>query len=447
MKTEFDLVVIGSGAAGRTVAFECADAGWSVAVADERPLGGTCALRGCDAKKVLAGASEVVARAKGLEHRGISPAPAIDWGELMAFKTTFTEPLPGAIEDAMAEAGIRIFQDHVRFSGPTTLRIGEEEVRSRKVVIASGAYPRPLRIPGEDLLTYSDEFLSFEALPPRIVCVGGGVISFELAHIAARAGAEVTILNRSDRLLRGFDADLVDMLAAATREAGIRIVMDAPVRSLRKEGNAVVVNAGSHGDQEFTADMVLHGAGRVPAIDGLDPGAGGVAVDRGRIRVNKFLQSTTNPDVYVAGDANATGRQLTSVATADGEIVARNLLSGNTARADYSVVASVVFTYPPMAMVGLSEEEAQAQNLRYVRHFEDTSSWYASRRVGSAASGYKILIDEDGALLGAHLLGHDAEELINVFALAMKAHISAEVLAGTHWAYPTAGWDIRNMLL
>jgi glutathione reductase (NADPH) len=447
MTAEYDLVVIGTGAAGRTVAFTCAEAGWSVAVADERPLGGTCALRGCDAKKVLAGAAEVIARAKGLEHKGIAGDPGIDWGELMAFKTTFTESLPAAMEGAMDEAGIRIFREHASFSGTNRLLIGAEEVRARKVVIASGARPRTLHIPGEEHLTTSDDFLSAEALPQRIVCVGGGFISFEFAHIAACAGAEVTILNRSDRLLRGFDGDLVDMLAEATREAGIRIVMDTPVRSIRRTGDELVVVAGAGEKREFAADMAVHGAGRVPAIEGLDPEAAGIAVERGRIRVNEFLQSTTNPDVYAAGDASATGPQLTPVATADGEVVAHNLLHGNSARADYSVVAGVVFTYPPLAGVGMTEEEAQSRGLRYVRHFEDTSTWYASRRVGVSTSGYKILVDEDGFLLGAHLLGHGADEQINVFSLAMKAHLGVEALRGTHWAYPTAGWDIRNMLI
>lgn len=447
MKAKFDLVVIGSGAAGRTVAFACAEAGWSVAVADEQPFGGTCALRGCDAKKVLAGASEIVARAKGLEGKGIDRAPAIDWPALMAFKATFTEPLPEAMAGAMEEAGIHLFRGHARFSGPNSMRIGEEEVESAKVVIASGARPRLLHIPGEEHLTTSDRFLSLDALPRRIVFVGGGFISFEFAHIAARAGAETTILNRSGRILREFDRDLVEMLAEASREAGIRIVMDAPVHSLRKEGDALVVAAGAEGEREFVADMAVHGAGRVPAIGGLDPGAGRVAVERGHIQVNAFLQNTTNPDVYAAGDAAGTGPQLTPVATADGEVVAHNLINGNSARADYRVVAGVVYTHPPLAKVGLTEEEARSRNLRYVRHFEDTSSWYASRRVGLTRSGYKILATEGGSLLGVHLLGHDAGEVINVFALAMKAKVGIEALRGTHWAYPTGGWDIRNMLV
>ncbi len=447
MTAEFDLVIIGTGTAGRTVAFECADAGWSVAVAEERPVGGTCALRGCDAKKVLAGAAEVVARAKGLEHKGITDAPAIDWGDLVAFKTTFTEPLPEAMKSAMDDAGMRIFRGHARFSGPNTLRIGEEEVRGQKVVIASGAHPRPLDIPGEEHLTTSDQFLSAEALPGRIVCVGGGFISFEFAHIAARAGAEVTILNRSARLLRGFDHDLVDMLAEESRKAGIRIVMNAPVKAIRKTGDELVVVGGEDEGQEFGADMALHGAGRVSSVEDLELEAAGVAVSRGRIQVNEFLQSTTNPDIYVAGDANSAGPQLTSVATADGETVAHNLLQGNSVRADYSLFPAVVFTYPPLAMVGMTEEEAQSKNLRYVRHFEDTSSWYASRRVGLSTSGYKILVDDDGFLLGAHLLGYGADEQINLFALAMKEHLPAEVFRGINWAYPTGGWDIRNIFV
>jgi len=447
MTTEFDVVIIGTGAAGRTVAFECADAGRSVAVADERPIGGTCPLRGCDAKKVLAGAAEIVARAQGLEGRGIADVPAIDWSDLIAFKRTFTEPRPEQMEQAMIEAGVRIFRGHARFTGPTTLRIGEEEVRGTKIVIASGAHPRPLGIPGEEYLTTSEQFLSAETLPQRITCVGGGFISFEFAHIAARAGAEVTILNRSDRLLRPFDGDLVDMLAEASRKAGIRIVMNTPVKEIRTAGDELVVIGGENGAEEYVTDMALHGAGRVSAVEGLDVEAAGITVSRGRIDVNEYLQSTTNPDVYVAGDANFTSPQLTPVATADGETVASNLLNGTSTRPDYSLFPGVLFTYPPLAMVGMTEEEARSQNLRYVRHFEDTSSWYASRRVGLSTSGYKLLVDEDDHLLGAHILGYGAEEQINLFALAMNAHLPVEVFKATEWVYPTGGWDIRNMFL
>jgi glutathione reductase (NADPH) len=347
----------------------------------------------------------------------------------------------------MDEAGMRVYQGHARFIGPNTLRIGEEEVRGKKVVIASGAHPRPLGIPGEGYLTTSDQFLSLQALPERIVCVGGGLISFEFAHIAARAGAEVTILNRGDRLLRAFDRDLVDMLEETSREAGIEIVMNTPVKAIRKAGDELVVVGGKDGNREFYTDMALHGAGRVSSVEDLDVGVAGITMSRGRIEVNEFLQCTTNPDIYVAGDANPTSPQLTSVATADGETVAHNLLHDNSARADYALFPSVLFTYPPLARVGMTEEEARFRNLRFVRHFEDTSSWYASRRVGISRSGYKILVDEDGFLLGVHMLGYGVEELINLFALAMKAHLPVEVFKGTQWAYPTGGWDIRNIFL
>jgi glutathione reductase (NADPH) len=446
MGEEYDLIVIGTGSAGRTAAFDCREAGRTVAIADERPFGGTCALRGCDPKKVLVGAAEVVARSRMMEGRGITAA-AVRWGDLMAFKRTFTDSFPPMIEEAFVDAGIDPFHGHARFTGERTIEVGGRELAADRFVLATGAAPRRLGVPGEDLIATSDVFLGLDHLPDRIVFVGGGVISFELAHIAARAGAEVTILHRSGRVLRGFDADLVDMLIAASKAAGIGITLDMPLFSVERHKGGVVLSAGKDGEEAFEADLAVHGAGRVPAYAGLGLDRAGVRTDRRGIVVNEYLQSVSNPRVYVAGDANPRGMQLTPVAGRDGALVAQNILEGNVRPADYTAVPAAVFTIPPLARVGLTEEEAKAAGMRYRVISEDTSGWYTSRRIGLAFSGYKILTDAgDGRILGAHLLGHNADEIINIFALAVRAGLGVETLKRMVWAYPTSAWDIAHMV-
>ena len=190
MGGKFDLIVIGTGAGGSTVAHKCRKAGWDVAIIDSRPFGGTCALRGCDPKKVLVGAAELIDWNRRMKGNGVSAKSVeIDWQELMQFKKTFTEPVPENTERAYAKTGIAAFHGRVHFVDKTTVKIGDDKLTGRYVHIAAGAKPAVLNIPGDEYLTISTQFLEMEKLPKRIVFVGGGYIAFEFAHIASRAGA------------------------------------------------------------------------------------------------------------------------------------------------------------------------------------------------------------------------------------------------------------------
>src|SRR5918994_5675893 len=221
--SRFDLIVIGSGAAGSAVAGACRRAGWRVAMIDERPFGGTCALRGCDPKKVLVGVAEARDTVRRLRDHGIEGDAQVKWQSLMAFKRSFTDPYPERKERGLRDAGVDIFHGHARLAGPTAVTVGEQQLESRYVVVATGARPQPLAFPGSELIISSDEFLDLAALPDRMVFVGGGFISFEFAHIAARAGSKVMILHRSRRPLEDFDPDLVATLVQHTKELGIDV--------------------------------------------------------------------------------------------------------------------------------------------------------------------------------------------------------------------------------
>lgn len=449
MKT-FDLVVIGTGSAASTVAFRCRSAGWQVAIIDSRPFGGTCALRGCDPKKVLVGAAEVIDWNFRMRGKGIRAEQArIDWPELMRFKRSFTEPVPKRREEGFSRAGIAMFHGRARFVGPTAVRLGDDVLEARHVVVATGARPSSLRIPGAEHLTTSDQFLELDELPPRLVLIGGGYISFEFAHTAARAGARVVILHRSARPLGHFDPDLVDRLVQWTRKLGVDVQLQAEPEAIESGPGHFTVNASIAGARRvFEAEMVVHGAGRVPEIDDLDLETAGVAWDGRGVTVNEYLQSPSNPAVYAAGDAAASGGPpLTPVAGYEGQIVAANLLEGNRHKPDYLGVPTVVFTVPALASVGLHEQTAKEQGLRFQTHHEDTSDWYSSRRVGEECSAFKVLVEEgSGRILGAHLLGSHAEEIINLFALAIRSELKATNLKEFLFAYPTHASDIRYML-
>ena len=480
----YDLVVIGTGVAASTAAWECHSAGWKVAIIDSRPFGGTCNLRGCDPKKVLVGAAEVIDWNHRMVNKGINNTNDIHikWPELMRFKRSFTEPVPKAIEDQFHNAGIDTFHGHACFTDTTTIKVTEKggtdhALNAKHILVATGAKPAKLNIPGEEHVTISDQFLELDYLPERIVFIGGGYISFEFAHIAARAGAKkITILHRSNKPLGQFDPDLVSQLVQSTRELGVDVRLQTEVKGIVKSSdNGLTVKAfqvGENGnktkeDHIIETDMVVHGAGRVPDVETLDLEAAGIEYDKKKgIKVNEYLQSVSNPAIYAAGDVvvGTGGPQLTPVAIYDGKIVASNLLKGNHTKPNYTGVPSVVFTIPPLASVGLQESIAKEQGLRFKTNFEkNTSGWYTSRRIGERYSGFKVLVEQrqtntiatnsdddfesdDGRVLGAHLLGTHAEEIINIYALAIKFGLNITDIKNMIFSYPTNSSDIGYML-
>ncbi|RPI75139.1 MAG: NAD(P)/FAD-dependent oxidoreductase, partial [Ignavibacteriales bacterium] len=331
MNKNFDLIVIGTGAAGSTTAHKCRNEGWSVAVIDHNPFGGTCALRGCDPKKVLVGAAELIDYSKRLNGKGVEGKLIIDWKGLMKFKRSFTKSVPKTREKGFKDAGIEIFHGTAVFINENTIAINEFKLTGKKILIANGAKPAKFNIKGEEHITYSDQFLQLNELPEKIIFVGGGYISFEFAHIAALAGADVTIIHRGKRPLEGFDKNLVQLLTKKSQKLGIKIGLNTEVNSIIKSGKNLIVVSNSGGTEKtFNAGLVVHGAGRIPELDEMDLEKGNVKREKRGVSVNEYLQSVTNPIVYSAGDSVASnGLPLTPVATMESNIAASNILNGN----------------------------------------------------------------------------------------------------------------------
>ncbi len=448
MSKAFDLVVVGSGSAGHTAAITCRERGWSVAIVDERPFGGTCVLRGCDPKKVLVNAARVVDDAQRLVEKGIlDRVPALRWSELMRFKRTFTDPMPEQRREIYEKAGIAAMHGRASFANERTLLVNGETLEAKHVVIASGAMAQHVA-PGDDLLIDSEGFLDLEELPPSLIFVGGGYIAFEFAHVAARAGAKVTILHRGARPLEGFDEDGVARVAELTRRLGIDLQLGTSVTGVRKESGEIVVSAQRGGaTREFRARLGVLAAGRVPNLDGLSLEHGHVARTKRGVEVNEYLQSVSNPAVYAAGDAaDAGGLPLTPVAGNEGEIVAENLLEGNRRKVEFRGLTSMVYTIPPLGVTGLSEVAARERGIAFDVHQGDMLDWYSTRAVAGRAAFYKVLIEKSsGRVLGATILGPHAEEQINVLSLAIRAGIDAATLRETFFAYPTGSSDFEYM--
>lgn len=450
MRHQFDVIILGSGPSASRIAEACSKK-LRVAVVESNEPGGTCALRGCNPKKVLVRAAELIDWVQRSDGDLIySGTPGIDWKQLIDFTKSFTAPVPRKTVEKYDALGITLFEGAPEFTDRQSVTVGDDMLEGGRIVICTGARPASLEIPGANCLTTSDEFMSTEELPKRIAFVGGGYISFEFAHVAIRAGADVTVFDHNPRPLSAFEPRLVDRLVDHSRKIGIQVNLDSDVTSI-EETNAGYLVSFRQGDdsEEILADMVVHGAGRIPSIDGLQLETADIDYGEDGILVNEFLQSVSNPSVYAAGDVAATDQpKLTPVANQQGRTVSQNLLAGdNRYRPDYGVVPRVVFTVPPLASIGLSEEQAAEQNLAFDILEGDRSGWTSMRKVSAPCAGYRVLIDRDsGQILGAHLIGPDASETINLFALAMKFGLTATDIKSTLFAFPTFSADVRSML-
>lgn len=450
MSTSFDLIVIGAGMAGVAAANKCASQGWKVAIVDSLPYGGTCALRGCDPKKILRRGAEIIDSVRLMRGKGINDeALCINWADLMKHKHGFTDPVPENMERTLTGTGVDTLHGAAQFTGTNSVEICGSLYDARHFLIATGARPRPLEFPGHEHLIDSTEFLDLPMLPGRILFVGGGFVSFELAHIAARAGSSPVIVDRGTRPLKGFDPDLVELIITRGAAAGVEFERSTTIESIKRIHTGYEVTVDRSGTTEtMQVDLVVHGAGRTPELSGLNLDTAHVDWDEHGVRVAGHLQSITNPAVYAAGDsANTAGMPLTPVAVFEGKIAASNMLTASTTVPNYDGVPTAVFTIPELLRVGMLEQEAIAAGIEIDVRYTDTSSWYSNYRVGETIAAAKILVDRStGRIVGAHLLGPEYGELINVLGLAMKLKLTTHQLKFMTAAYPTVGADLGSML-
>ncbi|QJB57048.1 NAD(P)/FAD-dependent oxidoreductase [Pseudodesulfovibrio sp. zrk46] len=443
----FDVIVVGSGtSAYYVVSGVIKDKALRVAIIDERPYGGTCALRGCQPKKYLVSNAEVVASVSHLLGRGIEGQAKTDWAALQELKNAFLEGRSEADQAHWEKSGVTTFNGKARMIADDQIEVGGQTIKGRKIVLATGALPNALSIEGAEHVRDSEYFLDMQSLPERVLFVGGGFISFEFAHVAIRAGAsKVQIMHRSAQPLKAFDSDMVDTLLKASTAAGIDVLLgESPERIVHTEtGYEVYSSTGA----VYEVDLVIEATGRHPNLSVLDGDLGNVEHSRKGIVVNEYMQSVSNPQVYAVGDCVDTPYMLAPVADKEGQVAASNILHGNSSVVDYGVIPSAVFSIPALASVGLTETAARKEGRDFRVNNGDTTGWPSSKRIGEEFGTYKVLIDnESDLILGAHIVRHNAAEVINVFGLAMKFNIRASDLADFLWAYPTYTSDLKYMV-
>jgi glutathione reductase (NADPH) len=449
MNARYDVVILGGGNAGMGVTVATRKAGLSVAMIEQDVLGGVCPNRGCTPKKVLVAAGHSLHEIERAHVHCIAVSePNLDWAGLIEREKKMIAHIPGSLANLMKSRGVEVIKGRGRFAAPNRVSVEDQDIEARHIVIAAGSVPRKLPIPGAELMIGSDELLSDRTRPQSIVFIGGGVIAFEFAHVLARAGTEVTIVEVLPRPLAQFDADAVEQVRKESERIGIRIMTGAKVHRIEKAGSRLRTTVEHDGkEQAIESDRVANGAGRVADVDGLDLAAGGVEHDKGRIATDEFLHSTSNPNVWVCGDVLWSSPQLSPIATYEGRIVGANIVEGPKRKPDYAPIPSAVYTTPAIAMVGLTEEAARAKGLKFTAPVNDMSDWFSSLTFAETVSWAKVLVEEGSdRILGAHMVGHAGEELIHLFAFAMKFGVTAGQIRDFVFSFPTYSADIKSLV-
>jgi glutathione reductase (NADPH) len=446
MTEQFDVVILGGGNAGIGVTGPVRRAGLSVAMIEARDLGGTCPNRGCTPKKILVAAGHALHE---IERAGIHKIsvgkPKLDWAALIDREKEMIKDIPDNLARAMERRQVEVIRGKAAFAGPDTVCIGDRLLKAKHIVIATGSTPRPLPIPGAEHMITSDEMPSERELPPSVIFIGGGVISLEFSHVYARAGAGVTILEALPQLLPAMDVDAVAHLAAESERIGIRLKTGISVKRIEPiNGRLRVIFTHEGSEHAAEADRVVNGAGRIANVDTLDLAAGSVDQANGRVSVDRYLRTVSNPQVYVCGDALPISPQLSPLATYEGDIVGRNIVDGP--KHSPEGMATSVYTVPALAAVGLTEAAAREKGFDVGVHVNDILGWFSAKTYAETAAWSKVIVDRaTDRVLGAHFVGHEGQELINVFGLAIKFGITAHQLKDNVYAYPTFSSDIKHM--
>jgi dihydrolipoamide dehydrogenase len=443
--SEFDLVVIGGGTGGYVCAIRAAQLGLRVALVEQDRLGGVCLNWGCIPTKTLLRSASLYLQAKSLADFGVQvDGPvSVDWSRMVARKEEVVNTLVGGVENLLAGHGISVLNGRARLGNAERVEValnsGDQMIlETRNVVLATGSVPARPPIPGLDLpgVVTSDGILALEATPQRLAIIGGGVIGIEFAALFTALGTRVTVVEMLPNILPPVDQELAKRYRIFLKRQGVELKLGARVEEVvTVEGGLAVRYRLKNRSETVEADLVLNATGRVPFSEGLGLDALGVSRERGRVLVDDCL-ATNVAGVYAIGDV--TGEVLLAhVASRQGEVVAE-VIAGHGSRMDYSAVPNVVFSRPEIAGVGLTSQDAKEKGMDVkVGSFPFSASGKALAQ-GEAEGQVRLLCEAgSGRVLGMHVMGPGASDLIAEGALAVRLGLTAREVAETIHAHPT----------
>lgn len=442
---DFDLFVIGGGSGGvRAARIASAEGGAKVGLAEESRMGGTCVIRGCVPKKLMVNASNFAAQIEDARAYGWDVRTgAFDWPRFRTQLEGELTRLETAYRNTLANAGVQVFDTRATVSGAHEVTLADgRHISAKHILIATGGRPFVPNIAGAELAVTSNEMFHLDHLPKRALVVGGGYIACEFASLLAGLGVQVTLAYRGDAILRGFDGEARDHLAAALAARGIDIRLNAEISALTRGQDGIEATLKSGGS--LAADLVLYATGRIPNAAGLGLDALGVEMGaRGQIIVDDYSQ-TAVPSIFAVGDV--TDRiNLTPVAIREGHAFADTVFRGIPTKADHTTVASAVFTTPELGSVGLSEEQAAALGRVdvYTASFRPMKTLFAGRQDRMLM---KLIVDAaTQRVLGCHIVGDGAGEMIQLAAIAVKMGATKADFDATVAVHPTVAEELVTM--
>lgn len=444
---DFDLFVIGAGSGGVRLARMAAAKGAKVAVAEDRYLGGTCVNVGCVPKKLFVYASHVAEDLEDGAGFGWSNSGSLsfDWQTLIQNKNTEIQRLNGIYQRLLETPGVKIIDGRARFKDHNTVVVNDQEYTAKRIVIATGSWPYVPEFPGSEHAITSNELFFLESLPKKATVLGGGYIAIEMAGILQGLGVDTTLVYRGDLFLRGFDEEVREFVRDEVVKKGLTLKFNDNIASIEKLNGSELQIVYDSGEKAETG-MVLVATGRRPHTQDLGLENIDLQLDsKGQITVNEHFE-TNIPDIYALGDVTG-GMQLTPVALAEGMYLA-NYLFGDTKPelVDYANIATAVFCQPNIATVGLSEEQAREQ-YKDVKVFASSFKPMKHTLSGSEErSMMKLLVDaESDRVIGAHMVGPEAGEIIQGLAIAIKAGATKKQFDQTIGIHPTAAEEFVTM--
>ena len=441
---EFDLFVIGAGSGGVRAARMAAQRGARVAVGDDKPLGGTCVNLGCIPKKLYSFAAhyaEAFEESHGFGWHG--DAPVFDWSALKANRAAEITRLNGIYEQLLTGAGAQVLRGRARVVGANEVELGGRRFCAKNILVATGGHPVVPLFPGSELAITSNEIFDLPGFPQHLLVVGGGYIACEFASIFRGLGAQVTQLYRGAQVLRGFDADVSDFVAAEMRKKGVDLRVRCEVERIEREGGRLRVTL--RDGSALVADQVLHATGRDPNTAGLGLAEAGVRLaENGAVLVDAHYGSNV-PGIHAIGDV-IDRIHLTPVALAEAMALVDHLFGDGKRTVEYGLIPTTVFTHPSVGTVGLSEAQAR-ERLGAVRVFR--SEFKALRHTLSGSTErtlMKLVVDaQTDRVVGLHMVGADAGETIQGFAVALKAGATKAVFDATIGIHPTVAEEFVTM--
>ncbi|WP_163518014.1 dihydrolipoyl dehydrogenase family protein [Gelidibacter japonicus] len=444
----YDVFVIGSGIAGQTAAEICREHKLSVAIADNREFGGTCANRGCDSKKILLQFSQLVYQSRNLKGIGVKRLPKLNWKSVQKFKRSFSDPIPPNTEEKLKDLGISLYHQSPKFISKNEVEVEGKVVSADHFIIATGNIPRELDIEGKEFLKVSEDVLNFKKVPKSATFIGSGYIAMEFACMLATLGCKVTILERDKTSLAKFDDYLVEKLIVKLESLGVKFVFNADVTGVQKlKKNLKILYAHNGKSKSHKSRKVINATGRVPAIEALELDKAGIETDKDGIVVNDHLQSKSHPKVYACGDVSNKSPSLTPLSGLQGYIAGNNVVKEKSKILDVPCVPSTVFTTPNLSSVGYGEAEAKARYKNVKVYQGDCRNWFNAKKENEDTYAYTILVNErTDEIVGAHILSSKANESINVFAAAIYNKMTVKEFKRMVLTYPSYSMDFKKMM-